>query len=84
MIAKSTERAVPVEVGTNRLPPNRTFTAEELFALARNKSADGRRALFSTVCDLFLGESLVLSDRECNRRRENPSVKRPVCPVAPE
>ena len=64
MVAKSTERAVTLDSsGSSQMPPM-NFTADELFALARNKSAEGRRQLFSTVCDLFLGESLVLSDRE--------------------
>lgn len=63
MIPKSSDHAAsanPTPVGTDAA----SFSADELFALARNKSAQGRRNLFSTVCDLFLGESVTLSDRE--------------------
>ncbi len=50
------------DLNTGEIPAN--LSTDELFALAHNKSAEGRRALFSTVCDLFLGENLTLSDRE--------------------
>jgi uncharacterized protein (DUF2336 family) len=40
------------------------LSADELFALARDKSEQGRRALFDTVSDLFLEDGRSLSDRE--------------------
>lgn len=64
MIAKSTELAVPAEAQGDRKQAAEHFSADELFALARNKSVEGRRTLFATVCDLFMGERQTLSDRE--------------------
>jgi uncharacterized protein (DUF2336 family) len=63
MIPKSYEQAGSVQPTTST-KDTVSLSADELFALARNKSAEGRRNLFSTVCDLFLGESVTLSDRE--------------------
>ncbi len=64
MIAKTSERALAAGSPPSTKQDITNFSADELFALARNKSVEGRRALFSTVCDIFLGESLTLSDRE--------------------
>ena len=63
MIAKSTELAVPAEAQGDRKQAAEHFSADELFALARNKSVEGRRTLFATVCDLFMGERQTLSGR---------------------
>ena len=63
MIAKTSERALAAGSPPSTKQDITNFSADELFALARNKSVEGRRALFSTVCDIFLGESLTLSDR---------------------
>ncbi len=41
-----------------------SLSAEELFQLAENKSAEGRKALFVTISDLFFNNQKVLSDRE--------------------
>ncbi len=64
MVAKTSERAAAAGSSIGATPDMTGFSAEQLFALAHDKSVDGRRALFSTVCDLFLGESVTLSDRE--------------------
>ena len=65
MTAKSSERAkIPGALASAMGNAPSALSPDELFALARNKSAEGRRVLFSTVCDLFFGGNLTLSDRE--------------------
>lgn len=45
-------------------PPEGGATVHELLELARNKSSEGRKALFLTISDLFLNSRKILSDRE--------------------
>lgn len=42
----------------------RELDVETLFAMARDKSAEGRAALVDTITDLFVGGERVLSDKE--------------------
>jgi uncharacterized protein (DUF2336 family) len=42
----------------------KTVSRDQLFELARNKSAEGRKALLVTISDLFFNSHKILSDRE--------------------
>lgn len=47
-------------------PSGNVIPSEELFALARDKSAAGRRRLFENMRDMFLAGGRTLSERECS------------------